>query len=268
MSWHKQSASEPLFDELLWSKPENKRAAGKLLIAGGNSHEFSDVSKAYSFANAEGAGTIRLALPKTLEKELGRRIPESTFLPVTKSGNIAKHSLGDLLENCGWADALLLPGELGRNSETAIVIEKLISQISIPKVLTKDAVDIIIKVPDLFRGNQSILLVITIAQLQELVRQLGYPSAVKYTTEISQLVSALEDISKRYKFNLLLNHHNMFISASDGEVSTTPSNLSKEDKWRVECASRASVWWMQNSNKPFEAITTSVLSVNGGRGGT
>ena len=39
--WHKQTSSKPLFPELIWSRPENRQLAGKLLIIGGNLHGFA-----------------------------------------------------------------------------------------------------------------------------------------------------------------------------------------------------------------------------------
>ena len=38
--WHKQG-TKPLYPDVIWSKPENKQAAGKLLIIGGHAYGFS-----------------------------------------------------------------------------------------------------------------------------------------------------------------------------------------------------------------------------------
>jgi hypothetical protein len=46
--------------------------------------------------------------------------------------------------------------------------------------------------------------------------------------------------------------------ASDGKVSTTPVN--KEQNWHIELAAYAAVWWLQNPNKSFEALTSSVYN--------
>jgi len=37
-NWSRQTPEQPFFKDLLWSKPENRRHAGKLLIVGGNVH--------------------------------------------------------------------------------------------------------------------------------------------------------------------------------------------------------------------------------------
>ena len=45
--WHRQDIKEPLFGNTLWSRPQNRKLAGKLLIVGGHAHSFADVGHAY-----------------------------------------------------------------------------------------------------------------------------------------------------------------------------------------------------------------------------
>jgi NAD(P)H-hydrate repair Nnr-like enzyme with NAD(P)H-hydrate dehydratase domain len=58
--WQKQASSKPLFDDLLWSRPEQKALAGKLLIIGGNSHAIAAPGEAFMLASKAGAGDIRV----------------------------------------------------------------------------------------------------------------------------------------------------------------------------------------------------------------
>ena len=48
--WHKQTVEKPLFPDILWSRPQNKRQAGKLLIVGGHAESFAAVGEAYAAA--------------------------------------------------------------------------------------------------------------------------------------------------------------------------------------------------------------------------
>jgi hypothetical protein len=61
--WQKQSASNPLFSDLIWSRPESRAAAGKLLIAGGNIHGFAALAEAFMAAEAAGIGEQVLLMP-------------------------------------------------------------------------------------------------------------------------------------------------------------------------------------------------------------
>src|SRR5512146_3316650 len=140
MNWLKQT-DEPLFPDILWARPENKRHAGKLLIIGGHSQNFSAVSRAYAAAHKAGAGTIRVLLPLSLQKMLAKAFPEAEFADITGIGSFSRAALGLFLELSDWADAVLLAGEFGRNSETAVLLESYVNKYSGSLTLTGDSLD-------------------------------------------------------------------------------------------------------------------------------
>src|SRR3989344_6678256 len=114
--WLKQ-VSEPLFPDLLWSRPENKRQAGKLLIVGGNVHGFAAPVSAYNTAVKAGVGTTSVVLPGSLKKTITQQFPHFRgtssetgveFVSSTPSGSLAKRALEMLLDNAKWADGVLL----------------------------------------------------------------------------------------------------------------------------------------------------------------
>jgi NAD(P)H-hydrate repair Nnr-like enzyme with NAD(P)H-hydrate dehydratase domain len=59
-NWFKQRQTEPLFADLLWSRPENRLRAGKLLIIGGNKHLVAAPGNAYTAAEKAGIGSCRV----------------------------------------------------------------------------------------------------------------------------------------------------------------------------------------------------------------
>jgi NAD(P)H-hydrate repair Nnr-like enzyme with NAD(P)H-hydrate dehydratase domain len=91
-NWLKQVADKPLFPDLLWSRPENKRQAGKLLIVGGNLHGFAVPMAAYNAATAAGIGSARVILPEKLKKALGTSFTEAEFAPSTPSGSLSRQA--------------------------------------------------------------------------------------------------------------------------------------------------------------------------------
>src|SRR3990167_5419572 len=133
--WLKQAKDKPLFEDLLWSRPENKRLAGKLLIVGGNLHGFAAPGTAYGASLKAGIGTCRIIMPDSLKKIV---IPhfshfhgstlQMEFAPSTISGSFSKEALAQILDSAQWADGVLLAGDFGRNSETAILLEKLLNK--------------------------------------------------------------------------------------------------------------------------------------------
>ena len=57
---------------MLWSRPENKKHAGKLLVVGGNAQGFAAAAEGYSYADKAGAGTVRVLLPDSLQKTVSK----------------------------------------------------------------------------------------------------------------------------------------------------------------------------------------------------
>src|SRR5690606_2767000 len=141
--WIKQSG-QPVFPDLLWSRPESRQARGKLLIIGGNSFGFSAVGQAYKEAEAAGAGAVRVLMPEAIRKVVGTILEHAEYGASTPSGSFSQAALGQWLDNAAWADGVLIAGDLGRNSETAILMEKFLAKSDAAVTLTKDAIEYVI----------------------------------------------------------------------------------------------------------------------------
>src|SRR5436190_19464308 len=139
-NWLKQTKDTPLFPDLLWSRPENKRQAGKLLIVGGNKFGFAAPATAYGAALKAGVGSCRVLLPVSLKRILGTLL-EADFAPSNPSGSFAQNSLDSFLENAAWADGVLMAGNIGRNSETAIALDAFVEKYKGPIGVADDALD-------------------------------------------------------------------------------------------------------------------------------
>lgn len=256
--WLKQTAEKPLFPELLWSKPENKRYAGKLAVIGGNLHGFSAPASAFNEAEKAGIGSQRVILPSSIQKTVGGFLPEADFAPSTPSGSFASSSLDTWLEHAAWADAVLLAGDLGRNSETAIVIEKFLKKYTGRGTLTKDALDYCIQTPAIVLQRPNTTIVASFAQLQKLAANARFPKAFTYDMDLLQLVERLHEFTALYPVAIITRHHDIAIVAVSGQVSTT--RLDQPDEiWRVKTAAHAAVWQLQHSTKPYEALTASLI---------
>jgi hypothetical protein len=257
--WHKQEPGKPLFPELLWSKPENKLQAGKLLIVGGNAQGFAAVAEAYGAAAKAGAGTARVLLPDSLQKTVGKLFPEAGFAPSTPSGSFAERALGELLASSGWADGVLLAGDTGRNSETAILFEKLIEKYQGQLTVTKDAMDYFTSTPIHLLQRPDTTLVLSFAQLQKIGAGARFPAAFTFGMDLVRLVEALHAFTQIHKVHIITKHNADVLVAVGGQVSTIKSDNPRET-WRVKTAAVSSVWWLQNPSKPFEALTSSLAS--------
>jgi len=253
----KQTVTEPAFSDLLWSKPENKQARGKLLIIGGNEQGLAAPLEAFSTAADTGIGEARVLLPNALKKIAGKVLEFGSYAPSTPSGSFNQQALAEFIDESAWADAVLFAGSLGRNSETAIVIEQYLKKHSGPIIIAQDAVDYAIAAPDALHKRGTTVLVLSMAQLQRYAKNIKLPQAVTFQMDLLQLTAVLKDLSSTSGVSFVVKHLKNVIVAHDGDVSVT--QLSEEvDIWRVKTAANVSVWLVQQPEKLFEAITTGV----------
>lgn len=258
--WHKQTDYEPLYPDLSWSRPERRSAAGKLLIIGGNAHGFAAPAQAYNEAVQAGIGSARVLLPDAIRKIVGSLLENGEFASSNPSGSFAADALGEWLEHSAWADGVMVAGDLGRNSETAILFEKFIGKYTGQLTLTKDAVDYALGLPGLITGRPETLLVVSFAQLQKLAQSCGFIRPFTFGMDLLQLIEALHLFTREHGFYIVIKHLEQIAVAGKGQVSTT--KLPGEQQiWRIPAAAHASVWWLQNPAKPFEAFTTAVYEV-------
>lgn len=257
--WRRQTPGKPLFEDLLWSRPENKLYAGKLLVIGGNVQGFAAPGEAYGIAEAAGIGSARVMLPDSLQKTVSKMFPAAEFAPSTPSGSFAATSLAELIATAAWSDGVLLAGDLGRNSETAIVLESFARKYSGLLIITRDAADYFITTPTPLLERKNTLLVISFAQLQKLAVSAKFTTAFTFSMDFLHLVDALHEFTKRFGLHIIVKHLDTLFIAVNGQVTTT--KMPEGDKrWRLQSAASASVWWIQNPSKPLEALTTSCVS--------
>jgi hypothetical protein len=257
--WHQQTADQPLYPDLLWSRPEHSNAAGKLLIVGGNAHAFSAPANAYSQAVKAGVGTVRIILPDATKKIIGPILGDGEYVPSTPSGSFGKRALAELLDMANWADGVLLAGDVGRNSETAILLESFLQKCPCPVTVTKDAIDYFYAAPQTVLNRPNTTIVVSLAQLQKLVMAAKFPRPITFGMDLLTLVDTLHELTIAMQCNIITKHLDTIFVASDGEVSTT--KLPKDiEVWRVSTAANAAVWWLQNPNKIFESLTTAIAT--------
>ena len=256
--WLKQAKDKPLFPDILWSRPENKRLAGKLLIVGGNLHGFSAPGTAYGAAMKSGIGTARVLLPDKLQKTVGKLIPEAGFAPSTPAGSFARLGLAKLLEEGEWAEGVLLAGDFGHNSETAILLDSFMNKYDGQVTIAKDGLDYFLGKNSPLIDRPKTLSVIDLGKLQKLAKNNRPSTPILHSMMLSELVETLHDWTTGNPGQIITKHADNFIVASGGQVSTTPAP--NQSNWQVELVAYASVWWLQNPTKLFEAITTAVFA--------
>jgi hypothetical protein len=256
--WQKQELDKPLFPDMQWSKPENKSAAGKLLIIGGHAQGLAAPAQAYQESLKAGIGTAKVLLPDSLHKIVGNHLETAEFAPSTPAGSFSRKALSELLDHASWADATLVAGELGRNSETAILLESFATKHKGPLALTRDSVDYFHNLGDALLDRPGTLLVISMSQLQKLCTNSKFLTPIRFSMDLLHLIDALHVLTQERPVHIMVKHLDTILVASGGQVSTTRF-IEEIPIWRVRFASHAATWWLQHQHKPFEALTTSVI---------
>lgn len=258
--WHKQTDHTAVYPDILWDKPESKLHAGKLLIIGGNAHSFTAPASAYAAAEIAGIGSAKVLLPDILRSTIGATLENGEYAPTTKSGSFSKQALASWLDFAAWSDGVLLPGDLGRNSETAILLEKFVGKYPGNLTLTKDALDYFTSTPLLLLDRSETIMVTNFASLQKMATNARFPKPFTYDMPINTMVEQLHLLTTIHSAMIVLNHNGIFYVAQDGDISTTKTDQT-ENLWRVETAAAISVWCLQHPAKSFAAATTAIFTL-------
>lgn len=257
--WKKQNSSEPLFPDIEWNKPEQRDRAGKLGIIGGNTLGFAGVAEAYTVANNAGIGYSRVLLPDALKKTLPPSMTDVVFAETNQSGSLTKNAVTEMRALGDWADGILLIGDAGRSSETAIAYETFLEHYGGPLTLTRDAIDLIKNSPHALVDRPNTLLVMSLAQLQKLFQSVYYPKVITFSMQLLQLIEALHKFTITYPVSIAVLHKDHLVIANAGDVVTTewtnPMAI-----WRGTIATRMASYWLWSPEKPLEAAASAIVT--------
>ncbi len=255
--WQKQTDSKPLFPEVEWNKPERLDQAGKLLIVGGNKLGFAAVGDSYETAKNTGVGQVRVLLPDCLRSTIPKILTDVIFAACNQSGSLSQEALPELLASAAWADGILLVGDAGRNSETAVLYEHFLEKYSGPLTITRDAIDLIKNNPRLLVERPDTTIIASFAQVQKLLQGVYYPKILTFSMQLLQLVEALHKFTLTYPCTIVTLHKDTIIIASDGKVVTQEWGNAMAI-WRGTVAARAAAYWLWNPTQSLEASAASI----------
>jgi len=257
--WKQQQPTKPLFPDIEWSRPEQKTSRGRLGIIGGNKLGFAGVAESYSTALNTGAGEVRVLLPDCLRKSIPASMTDVIFAPCNPSGSLSRDALPDLTALGTWASCLLLAGDAGRNSETAIAYSDLIRNYTGQLVITRDAVDLVKNDSEALVNRPNTTLIVSFAQLQKIFQAVYYPKMLTFSMQLLQLVEALHKFTVTYPVTIAVLHRDTLIVAHDGQVVTTKWETPLAI-WRGITAARAAAYLMWTPSQPLQAIATSLVT--------
>ena len=256
--WLQQSKEKPLFEDLLWSRPENKLHAGKLLIIGGNAHGFAAPAEAYQESLSAGVGTSRVLLPDALQKMVSKIFPAAEYGSSTPSGSFGVKALAEFIDLSMWSDGVLLSDNFGKNSETAILFEKFIDKYKGPLALVGDSLDYFLAKPEALLDREETLLITSLSQLQKMSASSRFTSAFTSDMGVLKLVDTLHEFTTKHQATIVLQLDGAIAVGSRGRVVTTQKAQTSD----LKIASHSVTWLIQNNKKSLEAIASALYAMN------
>lgn len=255
--WQKQT--KPLYPDLIWNIPERK--TGRVSVIGGNAQGFSTVIRLSEFMSQNFPfSTLTTILPDALRGKLPN-LPNLEFAISTASGSFARSAL--LQTAFEQSDAILLAGDLSRNSETAITLSNLINpQNPRPLILTRDSVDLIAPEAASWLLRPHTFIIASMLQLQKLFRSVYYPRMILLSQPLLPVLETLHKFTLTYPATILTFHQDNVIVAHAGNLSTThlvDTGYSPIGLWNGQLAARVLALNLYNPNKAFEATTAAIL---------
>ncbi len=256
--WQVQDSKKPLFENILWSKPEQKAQAGQIGLVGGTKSSFLAVAKAHETITSLGAESS-LLLPEDL-KPILKTLPNVVFSTTNPSGGLAQKALPDLLTLQSSTDATLLIGDAGKNSETNLLYEIFALKASHdrPIIIARDAIELVSGSFHHIVNQPNFTLIMSFAQYQKLLRSVYYPVMLLHSMTTLKLVEALHKFTITYPLTLILFHQNQVFIANGGQVLSGDFNNPSEI-WQGIIQAKITCWQSWNPQKPLEAAACAII---------
>ena len=259
--WHRQSTNK-LFNDIDMMAPEQRRFAGKLLIIGGNKGMFFAVASALESAKKFGVGEVRALMPDALKNQVPST-PELYFAEAEASGAFGRLALQEMLRQAEWADAVLLIGDSGKNAETSLVFAEFMDKCQKPVYITRDAVETVTpSAADWAMRDYETGLLLTMPQLQKMLRTMYYPKVITLSMPTNQLVETLHKFTLSYPVAVATFHNDLIIVAEKGEVVTqqiSETKLTPISLWSGALLVQAVVARLWNLEKDFYKVFSASL---------
>jgi NAD(P)H-hydrate repair Nnr-like enzyme with NAD(P)H-hydrate dehydratase domain len=258
-----QNYLKPLYEDIIWNKPENKNNAGKILIIGGSQDNFRNVSDIYNYCLKARAGTIKIVLPNTLQKNLFDPNLDQIFLASTKSGSFSSIGLAEMLDLANWSDITILAGNFSKSSETELLMQNFLNKCPSAICIVDDALEIATPVSNDLNEKKNRLLIGSFSQLQKALLKIYPEQILKVSRSIVEQLTSIEQIKNKLNLSIISYDLSNFIVISENKISLTKyPNLTN---WKNMLAAFGSTYFIHNQETLFKGLTSAVadgLNVN------
>jgi NAD(P)H-hydrate repair Nnr-like enzyme with NAD(P)H-hydrate dehydratase domain len=243
----------PLYPKVLFNRPVTRSGGGRLLIVGGHTGEFSLPTAIHQFAVAAGVGEATAVLPDALAKFLGGA-PGTAFAAASTSGSLGREALGRILELSEEADAVAIGASLSNNSNTAMLIERLIVEIKRPVVIFDEALIALRHNITAVTNNPDALVILTMAEVFKLCTALNVSITIRPGGGLVNKLEIIQDLADASACAYAV-YGTEIVVAAGGQLVVTPLN------YRLALTPALfygvlSTFWLQNRANPTAGLAT------------
>ena len=253
-----QSGS-PLYPNILYNRPLTRNAGATLLIVGGHSGEFSMPTAIHQLATAAGIGQCKVILPDRLVSLLGGA-PDTYFVPSSTSGSLGREALGRILELEEDADGTAIGASLSNNSNTTILVEKLITSLTRPVIVFDEGLTALGRNSSVVTDNPDALLILTMAEVFKLAGHLTIPIRIRTGGGLINKLEIIQDLTAASRCTYAI-FGTEIITASGSDITVTPINY-RLSLLPAMFYGVLSTFWLQNSQSRTRGLVTGAYVIS------
>lgn len=118
----------------------DKRKFGHLFIVGGSAYMPGALLMSVQAAVRSGVGLVTAFAPESVAATLSAQVPEAMWIawPETSNGTLSPRALRLLTDRIGAASAVLVGPGLGRDRNTELLAQEIVSQVELPVIFDAD----------------------------------------------------------------------------------------------------------------------------------
>ncbi len=249
----------PLYPKILYNRPITRDGAGRLLVPGGHTGELSLPTGLHQLCLAAGLGHCQVILPDSLAS-LVAGAPDTAFVPASPSGSLGREALGRILQLAEEADGVALGASLSNNSDTAMLVERLLMELEQPVIVFADGLVAMQHHIRHVTDRPDCLVIATMPEVFKLAGQLGVPIQIRRDGGLINKLEIIQNLADASKCQYVIYGSEIIVAAGN-ELVVTPVNYRLSLLPAAYYAVLATMW-LQNRNDRRAGLVTGAYVLN------
>lgn len=247
-----------IYKDIEWSQPDNPSQMGSCLIIGGSLQDIIAPHYAYNKLVRYFLSTTVL-MPESVKKFVGSKNKDIVFINSNPSGSFSLKSIDIVHSYLSEARIAIICGSIGKNSETAILMERIVNYDTL-KVICGDSLELFKINTKSLLNNESNILVGDFRQIRTILNNGQVKTVHLYKDSLFETVNKLKISTNGIKAFFVLITDNYIFIAQDGKVKFFKKNKVNKDM-NLEIACLTCEWSVNNKDRLFEAIQVAISKI-------